>query len=167
MNAPLTHPRVNDFAERVAERVTELRKEQQVVASLGELRRATALTQTDVARNWGRSQSRLSSIEAAEIASIEIGTLVDYAAPSTDTSKSASPSPTTPTLNISPEIPFARSQRHSPATSASGARETPYTPRVILDYVLTRRRSPLDCPPRLIPSGVQVRVHFGFTPAAF
>jgi predicted XRE-type DNA-binding protein len=78
-NAALTHPRVSDFAERVTERVTELRKEHQLVSSLGELRRATALTQTDVARNWGRSQSRVSSIEAAEIASIEIGTLVDYA----------------------------------------------------------------------------------------
>jgi predicted XRE-type DNA-binding protein len=78
-NAALTHPRVSDFTERVTERVAELRKEHQLVSSLGELRRTTALTQTDVARNWGRSQSRVSSIEAAEIASIEIGTLVDYA----------------------------------------------------------------------------------------
>jgi predicted XRE-type DNA-binding protein len=74
-----TKTRPGTATARVAERVTELRKEHQLVSSLGELRRATALTQTDVARNWGRSQSRVSSIEAAEIASIEIGTLVDYA----------------------------------------------------------------------------------------
>jgi predicted XRE-type DNA-binding protein len=79
VNAPLTHPRMENFAERVAERTAELRKEQQLVTSLRELRNAVALTQTDVARNWGRSQSRVSSIEGADIAPIEIGTLVDYA----------------------------------------------------------------------------------------
>lgn len=78
-NAPLTHRRVPDFAEQVAERVNELRQEHQLVASLTELRRATSLTQSDVARKWGRSQSRVSSIEAANISTIEIGTLVDYA----------------------------------------------------------------------------------------
>ena len=78
-NAPLTHPRIPDFAERVAERTAELRTEQQLVTSLTELRHAAALTQTDVARNWGRSQSRVSTIESADIATIEIGTLVDYA----------------------------------------------------------------------------------------
>jgi predicted XRE-type DNA-binding protein len=79
INAPLTHPRMPDFAERVAERVAELRTEHQLVASLAELRHAAALTQTDVARNWGRAQSRVSTIESADIATIEIGTLVDYA----------------------------------------------------------------------------------------
>jgi predicted XRE-type DNA-binding protein len=65
--------------EHLADRASELRREQRLVTSLTELRRATALTQTDVAHNWGRSQSRVSSIEAADIATIEIGTLVDYA----------------------------------------------------------------------------------------
>lgn len=65
------------MARLVRDRVAELRNEHQLVDSLAELRRATTLTQTDVARNWGRSQSRASSIEAAQIATIEIGTLVD------------------------------------------------------------------------------------------
>jgi predicted XRE-type DNA-binding protein len=73
-----THPDDPDHHERVNDRVADLRKEHQLVTSLTELRRATALTQTDVARNWGRSQSRVSTIEAADIATIEIGTLVDY-----------------------------------------------------------------------------------------
>lgn len=74
-----THPDNPNHHELVSDRVAELRNEHQLVDSLAELRRATTLTQTDVARNWGRSQSRVSSIEAAEIATIEIGTLVDYA----------------------------------------------------------------------------------------
>ena len=73
------HPDDPNHYEHVAERASELRQEQRLVTSLTELRRATALTQTDVAHNWGRSQSRVSSIEAADIATIEIGTLVDYA----------------------------------------------------------------------------------------
>jgi hypothetical protein len=39
-NAALTHPRVSDFAERVTERVTELRKEHQLVSSLVDYARA-------------------------------------------------------------------------------------------------------------------------------
>ena len=73
------HPNDPNHHQHVAERTSELRQEQRLVTSLTELRRATALTQTDVAHNWGRSQSRVSSIEAADIATIEIGTLVDYA----------------------------------------------------------------------------------------
>ena len=72
----LRHPLSGNLG---AVHTSELRQEQRLVTSLTELRRATALTQTDVARNWGRSQSRVSSIEAADIATIEIGTLVDYA----------------------------------------------------------------------------------------
>ena len=52
--------------------------EEFAVGSLGELRRATALTQSDVAREWGRSQSRVSSFEATDLANVEIGTLVEY-----------------------------------------------------------------------------------------
>jgi predicted XRE-type DNA-binding protein len=73
------HPGDANHHQRVTDRADDLRQEQRLVTSLTELRRATALTQTDVARNWGRSQSRVSSIEAADIATIEIGTLVDYA----------------------------------------------------------------------------------------
>jgi predicted XRE-type DNA-binding protein len=77
-NAPLAHPRMKDFAEQVAIRTSELRNEHQLVESLAQLRRTAALTQVDVARNWGRSQSRVSSIESGTLASVEIGTLVEY-----------------------------------------------------------------------------------------
>jgi hypothetical protein len=47
VNAPLTHPRIENFAERVAEQTAELRKEQQLVTSRSELRNTAALNQTE------------------------------------------------------------------------------------------------------------------------
>ena len=75
---PYTHPEDPDFDQHVRERATELRVQHQIVTTLAELRRSgAAMTQTEVARRWGRAQSRVSSLEA-DITKPEVSTLMEY-----------------------------------------------------------------------------------------
>lgn len=75
---PYTHPEDPDFDQHVRERAAELRVQHQIVATLAELRRSgAAMTQTEVARRWGRAQSRVSSLEA-DITKPEVSTLMEY-----------------------------------------------------------------------------------------
>ncbi len=72
------HPDDTNFHERVLERSAELRAEHQLVTTLAELRRKGAsITQTELARRWGRAQSRVSSLEA-DITRPEVSTLIEY-----------------------------------------------------------------------------------------
>lgn len=73
-----THPDDPNFHERVMERAAEVRVEHQLVTTLAELRRkGAAITQTELARRWGRAQSRVSSLEA-DITRPEVSTLIEY-----------------------------------------------------------------------------------------
>lgn len=63
--------------EQVATRVDEFRAQHHIVTTLAELRRSAAMTQTEVARRWGRAQSRVSSLEA-DVTRPEMSTLMEY-----------------------------------------------------------------------------------------
>lgn len=77
-NPKPTHPDDPHFGVHVAEAADRLERRHQVVATLAELRRrGSGLTQNQVADRWGRTQSRVSAVEN-DIASLEIGTLIDY-----------------------------------------------------------------------------------------
>lgn len=72
------HPDDPDFDQHVRARVAELRVQHQIVTTLAELRRqGAAMTQTELARRWGRAQSRVSSLEA-DITRPEVSTLMEY-----------------------------------------------------------------------------------------
>ena len=76
--ARYTHPDDPNFHERVADRSAKLRAEHQLVTTLAELcRKGAAITQTELARRWGRAQSRVSSLEA-DITRPEVSTLIEY-----------------------------------------------------------------------------------------
>jgi predicted XRE-type DNA-binding protein len=76
-NQAWTHPNDPNFAAHVQERVDQLRTEHQLVSSLAELRRSAALTQTQVAEKWGRSQARVSHLET-NLNTVEMGSLLQY-----------------------------------------------------------------------------------------
>ena len=75
--AEWTHPDDPNFADRVRERTNQLRNEHHLVSSLGELRRAASMTQTQLAAKWGRGQSRVSYLES-NIQTVEMGSLLEY-----------------------------------------------------------------------------------------
>jgi predicted XRE-type DNA-binding protein len=72
-----THPNDPNFAAHVKERTDQLRTEHQLVTSLAELRKSAALTQTQVAERWGRSQARVSHLET-NLHTVEMGSLLQY-----------------------------------------------------------------------------------------
>ena len=78
VNTPHAYPGDPNFAERVAASTERLQREHHLVSSLAELRKhGAALTQVEVAKRWGRVQSRVSSLEA-DITNVEVATLMDY-----------------------------------------------------------------------------------------
>jgi predicted XRE-type DNA-binding protein len=67
-------PEFDALRDRASER---LRIEHDVVATLGELRRAAGFNQSEIAERWGRGQSQVSKVERAPD-SVEIATLAGY-----------------------------------------------------------------------------------------
>jgi predicted XRE-type DNA-binding protein len=67
-------PAFDDLRDKASER---LRIEHDVVATLGELRRAAGFNQSEIAERWGRGQSQVSKVERAPD-SVEIATLAGY-----------------------------------------------------------------------------------------
>ena len=64
-------PAFDELRDKASER---LRIEHDVVATLGELRRAAGFNQSEIAERWGRGQSQVSKVERAPD-SVEIATL--------------------------------------------------------------------------------------------
>jgi predicted XRE-type DNA-binding protein len=67
-------PAFEELRDKASER---LRIEHDVVATLGELRRAAGFNQSEIAERWGRGQSQVSKVERAPN-SVEIATLAGY-----------------------------------------------------------------------------------------
>lgn len=67
-------PEFDELRDKARER---LRLEHDVVATLGELRRAVGFNQSEIAERWGRGQSQVSKVERAPD-SVEIATLAGY-----------------------------------------------------------------------------------------
>jgi predicted XRE-type DNA-binding protein len=67
-------PTFDELRDKASER---LRIEHDVVATLGELRRAAGFNQSEIAERWGRGQSQVSKVERAPD-SVEIATLAGY-----------------------------------------------------------------------------------------
>ena len=67
-------PAFEELRDKASER---LRIEHDVVATLGELRRAAGFNQSEIAERWGRGQSQVSKVERAPD-SVEIATLAGY-----------------------------------------------------------------------------------------
>jgi predicted XRE-type DNA-binding protein len=67
-------PAFDELRDKASER---LRIEHDVVATLGELRRAAGFNQSEIAERWGRGQSQVSKVERAPD-SVEIATLAGY-----------------------------------------------------------------------------------------
>jgi hypothetical protein len=67
-------PAFDELRDKASER---LRIEHDVVATLGELRRAAGFNQSEIAARWGRGQSQVSKVERAPD-SVEIATLAGY-----------------------------------------------------------------------------------------
>jgi hypothetical protein len=67
-------PEFDALRDKASER---LRIEHDVVATLGELRRAAGFNQSEIAERWGRGQSQVSKVERAPD-SVEIATLAGY-----------------------------------------------------------------------------------------
>jgi hypothetical protein len=67
-------PAFDQLRDKASER---LRIEHDVVATLGELRRAAGFNQSEIAARWGRGQSQVSKVERAPD-SVEIATLAGY-----------------------------------------------------------------------------------------
>lgn len=74
-DAPLSDdPEVATLADDAFRR---METEHEIVASLGELRRAVGLNQTQVAKRWGHGQPHVSKVER-EPTTVEIATLAGY-----------------------------------------------------------------------------------------
>ncbi len=75
-NQKISHPdpAFDELRDKASER---LRIEHDVVATLGELRRAAGFNQSEIAERWGRGQSQVSKVERAPD-SVEIATLAGY-----------------------------------------------------------------------------------------
>ncbi|HVC69267.1 MAG TPA: helix-turn-helix domain-containing protein [Acidimicrobiales bacterium] len=67
-------PSFEELRDKASQR---LRIEHDVVATLGELRRAAGFNQSEIAERWGRGQSQVSKVERAPD-SVEIATLAGY-----------------------------------------------------------------------------------------
>jgi hypothetical protein len=67
-------PAFDELRDKASER---LRIEHDVLATLGELRRAAGFNQSEIAERWGRGQSQVSKVERAPD-SVEIATLAGY-----------------------------------------------------------------------------------------
>ena len=67
-------PSFEELRDKASER---LRIAHDVVATLGELRRAAGFNQSEIAERWGRGQSQVSKVERAPD-SVEIATLAGY-----------------------------------------------------------------------------------------
>ncbi len=76
VNQEISHPdpSFDELRDKASER---LRIEHDVVATLGELRRAAGFNQSEIAERWGRGQSQVSKVERAPD-SVEIATLAGY-----------------------------------------------------------------------------------------
>jgi Helix-turn-helix domain len=76
VNQEIGHPdpSFEELRDKASER---LRIEHDVVATLGELRRAAGFNQSEIAERWGRGQSQVSKVERAPD-SVEIATLAGY-----------------------------------------------------------------------------------------
>jgi Helix-turn-helix domain len=76
VNQEISHPdpAFDELRDKAGER---LRIEHDVVATLGELRRAAGFNQSEIAERWGRGQSQVSKVERAPD-SVEIATLAGY-----------------------------------------------------------------------------------------
>ncbi len=76
VNQEISHPdpAFDELRDKASER---LRIEHDVVATLGELRRAAGFNQSEIAKRWGRGQSQVSKVERAPD-SVEIATLAGY-----------------------------------------------------------------------------------------
>src|ERR1700688_553330 len=72
----ITHPDP-DFDGLRQTASDRIRIEHEVVTSLGELRRATGLSQTEIAERWGRGQSQVSKVERGP-ENVERATLAAY-----------------------------------------------------------------------------------------
>jgi len=75
-NGSIRHPDP-EFTELLATARHRTEAEHAIVTSLGELRRAVGLTQTELGERWGRTQSFVSKIER-DPAAAEMETLVTY-----------------------------------------------------------------------------------------
>jgi hypothetical protein len=69
-----SHPAFDELRDKARAR---LHNEHDVVATLGELRRAAGFNQSEIAERWGRGQSQVSKVERAPD-SVEIATLAGY-----------------------------------------------------------------------------------------
>jgi hypothetical protein len=67
-------PAFDELRDKASDR---LRIEHDVVATLGDLRRAAGFNQSEIAERWGRGQSQVSKVERAPD-SVEIATLAGY-----------------------------------------------------------------------------------------
>jgi hypothetical protein len=76
VNQEISHPDPS-FEELRDKASQRLRIEHDVVATLGELRRAAGFNQSEIAERWGRGQSQVSKVERAPD-SVEIATLAGY-----------------------------------------------------------------------------------------
>ena len=76
VNQEISHPDPS-FEELRDKASQRLRIEHDVVATLGELRRAAGCNQSEIAERWGRGQSQVSKVERAPD-SVEIATLAGY-----------------------------------------------------------------------------------------
>lgn len=76
VNQEIRHPdpAFEELRNKASER---LRIEHDIVATLGELRRAAGFNQSEIAERWGRGQSQVSKVERAPD-SVEIATLAGY-----------------------------------------------------------------------------------------
>ena len=76
VNQEISHPdpAFDELRDKASER---LRIEHDVVATLGELRRAAGFNQSEIAERWWRGQSQVSKVERAPD-SVEIATLAGY-----------------------------------------------------------------------------------------
>ncbi len=76
VNQEISHPdpSFDELRDKASQR---LRIEHDVVATLGELRRAAGFNQSEIAERWGRGQSQVSKVERAPD-SVEIATLAGY-----------------------------------------------------------------------------------------
>ena len=77
VDEPWTHPDPEFDALREKVR-TRRRAEHEIVTSLGELRRATGITQVEVAERWGRGQPQVSKVERSDLSTVELTTLAGY-----------------------------------------------------------------------------------------
>jgi predicted XRE-type DNA-binding protein len=76
VNQEISHPDPS-FEELRDKASQRLRIEHDVVATLGELRKAAGFNQSEIAERWGRGQSQVSKVERAPD-SVEIATLAGY-----------------------------------------------------------------------------------------